>query len=48
MDSFELHFDWEAPLDELPFEFNAIPDHFEFHFPPKLFEDELNCCEGDV
>jgi predicted metalloprotease with PDZ domain len=48
MDSFELHFDWEAPLDELPFEFNAVPDHFEFHFPPKLFEDELNCCEGDV
>jgi hypothetical protein len=48
MDPFELHFDWKAPLDELPFEFNAVPDHFEFHFPPKLFEDELNGCGGDV
>jgi S1-C subfamily serine protease len=48
MDSFELHFDWEAPLDELPFEFDAVPDHFEFHFPPKLFEGELNGGGGDI
>jgi S1-C subfamily serine protease len=48
MDSFELHFDWEAPLDELPFEFDAVPDHFEFRFPPKLFEDELNIGGGDI
>jgi len=49
MDSFEPHFDWEAPFDELPFEFNAVPDHLEFHFPAEPFDgDEVNCCGGSI
>jgi S1-C subfamily serine protease len=49
-DSFEHFFEWEAPLDELPFAPDAIPHHFEFHFPPGLFEedDEANCCGGSI
>jgi S1-C subfamily serine protease len=49
-DSFEHFFEWEAPLDELPFAPDAIPHHFEFHFPLGLFEedDEANCCGGSI
>jgi len=49
-DSFEHFFEWEAPLDELPFAPDAIPHHFEFHFPPGLFEEggEADCCGGSI
>ena len=57
-EEFELEFDWEAPFDELPFEFRVIPkhfefdvppEHFEFHFPPEPFgTDEVNCRTGGV
>ncbi len=48
--SFEYFFDWEPPLDELPFAPDAIPHHFEFHFPPGPFEesDEADCCGGSI
>jgi S1-C subfamily serine protease len=46
---FFYDFDWEAPLDDLPFDPDAMPHHFEFHFPPGLFEgDEVDCCGGTI
>jgi len=49
LEEFDLEFDWEAPLDELPFEFEVPPQHFEFHFPPGPFgTDEVNCCTEGV
>ena len=48
MDSFEFFFDWEPPFDEPHFDPDAIPHHFEFHFPPDLFDDETDCCGGGI
>jgi len=48
-DSFEFFFHGQPPFDELPFEPDDIPHHFEFHLPPGLFEiDEANCCGGNI
>jgi S1-C subfamily serine protease len=49
-ESYDYFFDWEAPFDELPFAPDAMPHHFEFHFPPGLFEegDEADCCGGSI
>jgi S1-C subfamily serine protease len=49
MDSFEFFFDWEPPFDEPPFDPDAIPHRFEFHFPPGHFQvDEANCCGESI
>jgi S1-C subfamily serine protease len=45
---FFYDFDWEGPLDDLPFDPDALPHHFEFHFPPDLFDDETNCCGRSI
>ncbi|HUX77393.1 MAG TPA: PDZ domain-containing protein [Anaerolineae bacterium] len=49
MDSFEFFFDWEPPFDEPPFDPDAMPHRFEFHFPPGHFQvDEANCCGESI
>jgi S1-C subfamily serine protease len=47
-ESVEFFFDREAPFNELPFDPDAIPRRFEFHFPPDLFDDETDCCGGSI
>lgn len=43
---FEFHF--EGPFDdEHPFDLEVIPEHFEFHFPPDLF-DGGDCCGDSI
>ena len=45
----ELDLRFEAPFDEMPFGLDALPDHFEFRFPPEpLGGDEVDCCGGTV
>jgi S1-C subfamily serine protease len=46
---FFYDFHWEAPSDDLPFDPDAIPHRFEFHFPPGHFQvDEANCCGESI
>ena len=49
-DSFEYFFDWEAPLDELPFAPEELPDHFRFHFSPDISiqVDETHGCGDSI
>jgi S1-C subfamily serine protease len=50
-ESFEFHFDLEAPFDEPPFDFDAEPYHFEYdyHYPPdSLNGEDARCCGGSI
>jgi S1-C subfamily serine protease len=50
-ESFDLYFDLEAPFDELPFDFDAEPYHFEYdyHYPPDpLTGEQVHCCGGSI
>jgi len=43
----DLFLDLKAPFDELPFEPDAVPHHFKFHFPPKPFGGDGADCPGE-
>jgi S1-C subfamily serine protease len=48
-ESLELDLRFESPFDDLPFGLDALPHHFEFHFPPgPPGGDEVDCCAGTV
>jgi S1-C subfamily serine protease len=48
LDEFELDFNFEGKFDDLPFEFDALPEHFEFHFPDKDLDLEIPFDEFDL
>jgi S1-C subfamily serine protease len=48
LDEFELDFDFEGKFDDLPFEFDALPEHFEFRFPDEGLDLEIPFDEFDL
>ena len=45
----ELDLFKEAPFDDLHFELDDLPQHFEFHFPPEHFDGGgANCCADSI
>jgi S1-C subfamily serine protease len=44
----DLFLDVEPPFDELPFDLDAVPGHFEFHFPDDFGGEGASCCGGSI